>query len=82
MVEKNTDIKTWYTKKFPTDDVGQTLKDISFQEVYDGMKNGDDFYNMMGGVCDSVVRERIFEQLAILYECSYDVIYDLWLGEF
>lgn len=81
-VNKETNIKTWYTKTYPTDEVGQTLKDITFKEVYERMKNGEgrQFYDMMGGDCDTIIRERTFSQLASLYECSYDTIYYLWLG--
>lgn len=76
---KESNLKEWYLKEFPTDEVGKTLNNITFKEAYDNLHLGSGFYDVLGGVADSVVRERIFEKLSELYKCSYDDIYDLWL---
>lgn len=77
-VTKETNVKSWYIKEFPTDNLGKELTRNSFEEIYDGMNKGIDFYNLIG-VGDSVVRERVFDQLSKIYNCSYDDIYNLWL---
>lgn len=80
-ITKETNIKTWYTKEFPTDEVGKTLNNITFKEAYDSLHLGSGFYDVLGGTADSLVRERIFTMLSKLYGCSYDDIYDIWLGD-
>ena len=73
------DIKDWYTKNYPTDELGRNLKHIGFRETYEEMKKGKDFYNTVG-VEDSVVRERVFSQMAKENKKSYDDIYNTWIN--
>ena len=71
-------VKAWYIERF-NDDLAQEIDDnITFEEVYHALKMGDDFYEVIG-VGDSIIRERIFEELSYLYKVSYDDIYKLWL---
>ena len=79
-VTKETNIKSWYMKEFPTDDVGKTLNDdVTFKIAYEKLPLGSGFYDVIGGYADTVVRERIFEELSKIYNCSYDDIYNIWL---
>lgn len=73
-------IKEWYLQEFPTDLCGEDLyDDITFYDAIYALDNGEEFYDFMG-VGDSVVRERIFTELAFLMSVDYDFIYDKWLG--
>lgn len=72
-------VKEFYVKKYPTDELGQDIDPtITFEDLYNRMKNGEDFYDIVD-VSDSVIRERIFEKLAEINNVSYDDIYNLWL---
>lgn len=74
----NLKIKNWYIKNYPDDDLGQDIDpDITFKDVYEHLEN---FYDIIK-VADSVIRERIFEELAKLTNQTYDKIYKIWLGE-
>lgn len=72
-------VKEFYVEKYPTDELGQDIDPtITFEDLYNRMKNGEDFYDIVD-VSDSVIRERIFEKLAEINNVSYDDIYNLWL---
>lgn len=76
---KRLKIKNWYTKSYPTDDLGKEINDqISFWELYTYMSQGFDFYPVVN-VYDSLVRERVFQKLSEILEVEYDVIYKMWL---
>lgn len=77
-VGENQTIKDFYTNAFPTDPLGKELDDKkTFKDVWNDLLKGNSVYKTFG-VGDSVVRERIFEQLAKLKKVDYDVIYDAW----
>lgn len=77
-----TNVRDWYVKNFPNDDLGPKLhKDVSFWDVM-GLLNaglGCRIYKMIG-VGDSVIRERLFARLAELAGCDYDDVYKTWLN--
>jgi hypothetical protein len=78
---ENQTIKDFYTKEFPTDPLGKELDDKkTFKDVWNALLKGNDVYKTFG-VGDSVIRERIFEQLAKLKSVDYDVIYNAWLSK-
>lgn len=52
---------------------------ITFATYFTVLDNYGDVYDLMGNAADSVVRERIFSQLADIIGESYDYIYDQWL---
>ena len=80
-VGENQTIKDFYTNAFPTDPLGKELDDKkTFKDVWNDLLKGNSVYKTFG-VGDSVVRERIFEQLAKLKKVDYDVIYDAWLSK-
>lgn len=72
-------IKPWYRAAYPTDELGEELDpDVTFKDVYDGLKDGEDVYEVLG-VGDSIVRERIFEEMTSIFGLDYDDIYYTWL---
>ena len=73
------DIKDWYTKNYPDDEMGSSLNNnIGFKESYNQMKKGKDFYDIVG-TTDSVIRERVFSQMAKENKKTYNDIYNTWL---
>jgi hypothetical protein len=76
---ENEKIKMWYMETYPTDELGKELKnDITFYDLFDCLDGYKDVYEFLG-VGDSIMRERIFEQLSIIMKCDYDYIYNQWL---
>lgn len=74
-----TKLKEWYTEQYPTDDMGEELDgDKTLLDVFNLMADGYDFYDIIG-VCDSIIRERVFTKLANVMKVDYQVIYYLWL---
>lgn len=80
-VDGQTLVRDWYKEKFPQDDWGgeQLNRGITFQDVFECLQVGYDVYALLGGV-DSIIRERVFEQLSTLMDVSYDVVYYQWLN--
>jgi antirestriction protein len=77
---KRTNVKKWYTKTYPTDDLGQEIKsDIDFWLLWKYMSQGYEIYNILG-VYDSLVRERVFEKLSQILGIDYNVVYQKWLN--
>lgn len=75
----NTEIRSWYMAKFPTDDLGKQIRPkLTFAKVWAEMKKGSDYYSMMPG--DSVMRERVFDGISDAYKIPYDTVYDTWLN--
>lgn len=73
-------IKDFYAKAYPTDDIVEDInKNVTFQEVYDSLSLGKDIYKTIGA-SDSLVRERVFLELAHKKQVEYGTIYDLWLS--
>jgi len=77
---KELNMKNFYMTNYPTDNVGSTLSaEPNFYNLLDGMQQGIDVYNIMGGNADSLVRERIFIKLSDTMGVDYDIIFNLWL---
>ena len=73
-------VKAFYLAKYSTDDLGQEIdSNMSFKMVFECLDNYENIYDLIG-VCDSLVRERIFEALAKIMNVEYDYIYHQWLG--
>lgn len=78
---KETFIKEWYIKEYPTDELGQNLKDnVNFYDLIKTLENCEDVYKFVGE-SDSIIRERLFEKLSEILECDYDEIYYQWSSE-
>lgn len=70
----NTEIRSWYMAKFPTDDLGKQIRPkLTFAKVWAEMKKGVDYYSMMPH--DSVMRERVFDGISDAYKIPYDTVY-------
>ena len=78
---KEISIKEWYIKEYPTDELGQNLKDnVNFYDLIKTLENCEDVYKFVGE-SDSIIRERLFEKLSEILECDYDEIYYQWSSE-
>lgn len=79
MLNKNTNIKNWYTETYPSDDLGQELNDdITFYDLFYCLDHYHDVYELLGDI-DSVVRERCFQALATIMGVNYEYIFEQWL---
>lgn len=75
----NSKIRDWYVKAYPSDDLGEDIdKRCTFDNIFDALDNYQNIYEVLG-VSDSVIRERVFNQLAIIIGVDYDYIYKQWL---
>ena len=77
----NKHIRAWYMKQFHGDDLGADIRpDITFNSLYKALRAGygSMIYEFIG-VGDSIIRERLFDQLAALLGVDCDIVYDLWL---
>lgn len=54
-------------------------KNLTFAQLLGDMQRGEDFYKLIG-VSDSIVRERIFNLLAVVGGIKYDEVYCMWLN--
>ena len=76
-------IKEWYEKEYPDDEIGATLNNnVNFLDLHNLLysNNGEKVYGLLGEYSDSVVRERCFKKLSELENIPYSEIYDKWLG--
>ena len=72
-------IKQFYLENYPTDDMGNDIKDdVTFAGFVTELFGDGDVYDYIG-VYDSLVRERLFSELAKQLKTSYDYVYNLWL---
>ena len=72
-------IKQFYLETYPTDDMGNDIKDdTTFLGLVSELSGGKDVYDYLG-VYDSLIRERLFSELAKQLKTTYDEIYNLWL---
>ena len=73
-------IKSWYVKEFPMDNLGKEInKRATFQDVQNCLDDHSDIYELLS-VYDSIVRERVFEKLALILKLPYSTIYNRWLN--
>lgn len=80
-VYNHNNIKEWYQVTYKDDELGDNINEISWSDLWAGLCKGTDVYDIIG-VGDSIIRERLFEELANTLECDYDVVYYTWLGEY
>ena len=75
-------VAAWYRKAYPSDkDMIDEMRfsRSTFQDVLDALDYGKDVYEVIGAD-DSIVRERVFEELSKLTGKDYDYFYDKWLS--
>jgi hypothetical protein len=72
-------IKKFYTENFSSDESGLEINEnATFQGLFQVLDNYDDVYEYIG-ICDSLVRERIFWELSKVMEVHYQIVYDQWM---
>ena len=83
--DKQSSVNKWYEETFPDD--SESVEDLSDSITFEKAAtfvtprgSEDRFYSKMGGT-DSVVRERIFDKIAKLYNVSYEDVYNTWMGK-
>lgn len=76
MKESATD---WYAKAFKSDKKMAPKNGVTFEQLYESLKKGENIYDKMG-VGDSIVRERVMSEMADRLGVDYDHVYDLWLN--
>ena len=71
-------IREFYVKNYPTDDLGMGINPkATFAGLLNQLIVNGDVYEYIY-VYDSIVRERLFEQLAKELEVGYEYVYKLW----
>jgi hypothetical protein len=74
-------IKEFYLNTYPTDELGEKLNEnTTFVGLLTTLYDGGDVYDYFG-VGDSIIRERLFEELANQINKPYDYVYDLWMKD-
>ena len=75
----NDSVKLWYKSNYPEDDwaFDEIDESISFLDIANQMNNGEDFYEIIG-VADSMVRERIFTEMADVFDLTFEDVYEAW----
>lgn len=77
---ENKKIKEWYIENYTTDDLGQEISEkATFEDLFKALEDNTDIYDLIG-VGDSVIRERLFKELASIKGIKYNDIYNMWLG--
>ena len=75
-------IRDWYEQTYPTDEMIEYISEYAtFDGLFDTLDNYGDVYEyiFVEGVADSIVRERIFYELASILRVDYNYIYEQWL---
>ena len=73
-------LQEYYQNVYPMDELGVEInKEATFVGLLDELHKGNDVYDYIG-VCDSIIRERLFEHLAQELGTPYDYVYNLWLN--
>ena len=76
----NDKIKDWYLQTYPSDELGETLYEKNtFYDLFEALDSYQEMHTFLGSEYDSLVRERIFAELALRMEVDYDYIYDQWM---
>mgnify|MGYP001326225100 FL=1 len=73
-------IKDFYLNEYPTDELGIEIDTkATFAGLVTQLFGDGDVYDYIG-VHDSLVRERLFSELAKQLNKPYDFVYNLWLN--
>ncbi len=68
-------VRTWYHKAYPTDDEWKSLETFTFMDLFNLLDN-----NYAPDFGDSILRERIFQELAEVMDADYNYVYDQWIN--
>ena len=73
-------IKEFYLNEYPTDELGAEINEkATFAGLITELFGGHNVYDYIG-VGDSLVRERLFAELAKQLNKPYDFVYNMWLN--
>ena len=72
-------VRDWYMSAYPEDGLGAGIDpSLTFDDALAAVPSGGGFYDVLG-VGDSLVRERVFRELADRGDIDYGTIYDSWI---
>lgn len=72
---KTTNVKNWYIENYPSDELGQEINPAAtLEEIYCEPWR---VYDLTIG--DSLIRERVFDELAKRHNIEYGLIYTAWV---
>ena len=72
-------MRQFYLDNYPTDELGVEIKEeTNFYGLLNCLWQGLDVYDYIG-VGDSLIRQRLFEELAKRLERPYEEVHLLWL---
>lgn len=81
-IKQTDNVREWYMLAFPDDELVAGINpSLTFDDAIAAVPTGDGFYTALGETADSLLRERIFEELCNRYGYTYDEVYDSWLHE-
>lgn len=69
-------IKEWYVAKFSDDEMGEEIRDTA---TFFGLCKRIPLVYSYLGTADSLIRERVFSELARRLGVDYEEIYNEWL---
>lgn len=75
--ELNNSVKAYYADSFGKDELNSEIKEVTFLDLYRALKNKQDVYDLIG-VKDSVVRERLFAELARILNQPIEYVNNIW----
>lgn len=79
-------IHDWYVANFPDDWMGKRIDPtVTFSDLMTYINTVENSYSdevyIILGVTDSVIRERVFQELSDRTGISYAIIYNEWLNK-
>lgn len=75
---ENRRIQGWYMEAYPSDEMGAEIDPmVTFMDLFETLDRRGCVYEKLG-VADSVVRERVFEELAKVMGVEYEYVYNQW----
>lgn len=81
-IKRTDNVCEWYALAFPGDELAAGINpSLTFDDAIAAVPTGDGFYTALGDAADSLLRERIFEELCNRYGYTYEEVYDSWLHE-
>lgn len=73
-------IRKWYHATYPDDSVYELIDNkVTFTDLINKLGK-EDIYELLG-VGDSVLRERVFDEIAVRKNIDYDDVYDAWVND-
>ena len=78
--DMRTNIKQWYMLNFPEDSMANEINgNVTFKDLFKTLDTYGDVYDLIGAY-DSVIRERLFSELAKIIDVDYSYVYNQWLS--